>query len=120
MQPTVAIFESRTIQSSRESGGRAGWRGAKKRKGTKIHLPVDTLKEFLGLAVTPADEQDREHVEAPAAVVQEATGDHVELTCVDQGYTGRDAAEAAAGWGIRLEVVKLAEDKREFVLLPRR
>lgn len=119
MQPTAAIFDSRTIQSSVESGGRAGWDGAKKRKGSKVHLAVDTLGEFLALVVTPADEQDREQVAALAAAVQEATGGHVELADVDQGYTGRDAAEAAARWGIRLEVVKLPEAKRGFVLLPR-
>ena len=42
------------------------------------------------------------------------------MAFVDQGYTGRAAAEAAAGVGIRLEVVKLPEAKRGFVLLPRR
>jgi hypothetical protein len=31
-----------------------------------------------------------------------------------------DAAQAAVGWGIRLEVVKLSTTKRGFVLLPRR
>ena len=37
-----------------------------------------------------------------------------------QGYTGQKAAAAAAKHGIELEVVKLAEAKRGFVLLPRR
>jgi transposase len=39
---------------------------------------------------------------------------------VDQGYTGDPPATAAATHGIRLEVVKLEEAKRGFVLLPRR
>ena len=39
---------------------------------------------------------------------------------MDQGYTGKKAAEAAAAHGIQLEVVKLADAKRGFVLLPRR
>jgi transposase len=81
---------------------------------------VDTLGEFLALVVTPADEGDRAQVEELAAQVQEATGDTVELAYVDQGYTGVDAELAAAGWGIRLEVVKLPEARRGFVLLPRR
>jgi len=56
-----------------------------------------------------------------AAAVQEATGESVELAYVDQGYTGERAAEAAAAaHGIRLEVAKLDEAKRGFVLLPRR
>ncbi|KKW92123.1 IS5 family transposase, partial [Sphingobium chungbukense] len=39
---------------------------------------------------------------------------------VDQGYTGERAAQAAERHGITLEVVKLPEAKRGFVLLPRR
>jgi transposase len=39
---------------------------------------------------------------------------------VDQGYTGKDAADQAAAEGIKLEVVKHSQAKRGFVLLPRR
>ncbi len=41
-------------------------------------------------------------------------------TAVDQGYTGEEAADAAQEHGIQLEVVKLSEAKRGFVLLPRK
>lgn len=44
----------------------------------------------------------------------------VDLAYVDQGYRGEETAETAAEHGIRLEVVKHAEAKRGFVLLPRR
>ena len=118
--PTAAIFDSRTLQGTVESGDRSGYDGHKKRKGSKLHLAVDTLGEFLALVVTPADEQDRAQVAALAEAVQEATGDTVELAYVDQGYTGADAHADAAGWGIRLEVVKLPEARQGFVLLPRR
>ena len=55
-----------------------------------------------------------------AAAVQEVTGDSVELAFVDQGYTGDAAVQAAKEQGMRLEVVKLPQAKRGFVLLPRR
>jgi transposase len=55
-----------------------------------------------------------------AAAVQDATGEHVEVAFVDQGYTGEQAAEDAAAQGIRLQVVKLPEARKGFVLLPRR
>ncbi len=42
-QPTAAVLDGRTLQSSPESGGRAGYDGHKKRKGSKVHLAVDTL-----------------------------------------------------------------------------
>jgi transposase len=75
---------------------------------------------LLALIVTPADEQDRAQVAGLAAAVQEVTGESVELAFVDQGYTGEVAAGEAGAHGMRLEVVKLPEAKRGFVLLPRR
>ncbi len=119
-KPTVVIFDSRTLQSTPESGSRATYDGAKRKKGSKTHIAVDTLGNLLAVLVTPANEQDRATVGALAEQVQEATGEKVELAFVDQGYTGENAARQAAEYGIRLEVVKLAEAKKGFVLLPRR
>lgn len=119
-QPSAAIFDSRTLQSTPESGARAGYDGAKRKKGSKVHKAVDTLGYLLSLHVTPASEQDRAQVGELAQRVQEVTGESVELAYVDQGYTGEIAAESAAAHGIKLEVVKLEEAKKGFVLLPRR
>jgi transposase len=119
-QPTAAIFDSATRQSTPESGARAGDDGYKRRQGSKIHLAIDTLGHLLTLHTTPANAQDRAQVERLAAEVQDVTGQTVELAYVDQGYTGEAPAQAAAGHGIHLEVVKLAEAKRGFVRLPRR
>lgn len=118
--PSAAIFDSRTMQSTPESGSRAGHDGAKRRKGSKVHLAVDTLGHLLALHVTAADEQDRAQVAQLAEQVQESTGYTVEVGFVDQGYTGEQAAGDAASHSIRLEVVKLPDAKRGFVLLPRR
>ncbi len=119
-QPSAAIFDSRTLQSTPESGARAGWDGAKRRKGSKLHLAVDTLGDWLALHVTPANEQDRAQVAELAQQVQTATAHHVEVAFVDQGYTGEAPAQAAAAQGIQLIVVKLPDAKHGFVLLPRR
>ena len=118
--PTAVIFDSATRQSSPESGHRAGYDGYKRRKGSKIHLAVDTLGHLLAVRVTPADAQDRAQVTALAGAVQEATGQSVEIAFVDQGYTGEQPAADAAALGIHLEVIKLSEAKKGFVLLPRR
>ena len=119
-QPTAVVMDGRTLQSSPESGARAGYDGYKRKKGSKVHVAVDTLGNLLALSVTAANEQERAQVGELAAQVQAATGQSVELAYVDQGYTGRPAAEAAVAHGIQLEVVKLATAKRGFVLLPRR
>ena len=119
-QPTATILDARTLQSTPESGGRAGYDGAKKKKGSKIHAAVDTLGHLLALHATAANEQDRAQVGELTKKVQEVTGQHVELAYVDQGYTGESAAEQAQANHIRLEVVKHTEAKHGFVLLPRR
>jgi transposase len=119
-QPSAVVLDSRTLQSTPESGARAGYDGAKRRRGSKVHVAVDTLGHLLTLLVTPADQQDREQVGVLAQAVQELTGETVELAYVDQGYTGTEPAQAAAEHGIQLEVVKLPAAKRGFVLLPRR
>ena len=119
-QPSAAIFDSRTLQSSPESGPRAGYDGAKRKKGSKTHIAVDTLGHLLALYVTSANEQDRAQVQELAQQVQEVTGQSVEVAFVDQGYTGEVPAQAAQAEGLRLEVVKLPEAKKGFILLPRR
>jgi transposase len=119
-QPSAAILDSRTLQSSPESGARAGYDGAKRKRGSKVHMAVDTLGHLLALHVTAADAQDRAQVAQLAEEVQDVTGQSVELVFVDQGYTGDQPAQDAAKHGIQLEVVKLPEAKKGFVLLPRR
>ena len=119
-QPTAVVLDGQTRQSTPESGARAGYDGGKRRKGSKTHLAVDTLGYLLAAIVTAADEQERDQVGYLAGRVQAVTGETVELAYVDQGYTGGAPAAAAAAHGIRLEVVKLPEAKRGFVLLPRR
>lgn len=83
-------------------------------------MAVDTLGHLLALTVTPANEQERQQVEDLAREVQDVTGQTVELAFVDQGYTGDQPLQDAAHFGIQLEVVKLPDAKRGFVLLPRR
>jgi transposase len=119
-QPSAAILDSRTLQSTPESGARAGYDGHKRRRGSKLHLAVDTLGHLLALQVTAANEQDRAHVAELADAVQTATGAAVEVVFVDQGYTGAQLRQEAAARGIALVVVALPTAKRGFVLLPRR
>lgn len=83
-------------------------------------MAVDTLGHLLAMHVTPANGQERAQVDELVKALQEVTHEHVELAFVDQGYTGEEPAQAAQEQGITLQVVKLAEAKRGFVLLPRR
>jgi transposase len=118
--PSAAVPGSRTLRSTPESGHWASSDGAKRKKGSKVHMAVDTLGHLLALHATRASADDRAAVAEPAGAVQRATGQCVDLAYVDQGYTGGRAEPAAAEHGIALEVVKLPGAKRGFVLLPRR
>ena len=83
------------LQSTPESGERAGYDGGKRKKGSKVHIAVDTLGHLLALYVSAADQQDRTQIQELATQVQQITGETVEVAFVDQGYTGETAAEAA-------------------------
>lgn len=119
-QPRAVYLGSRTLPSSPESRAHAGYDGVQRRKGSKVPIAVDTLGHLLALKVTAASAGDREQVAALAAEVQELTGSTLELACVDQGYTGSNAAEAVQEHGIRLKVVKYPLAKRGVLPLPRR
>lgn len=88
-QPTAVCLDSRTLQSTPESGARAGYDGAKRRKGFKVHIVVDTRGHPLALTVTPANQGDGSQVEALARQMQQVTGDTVEMAYVDQATPAR-------------------------------
>lgn len=118
--PTAVIFDGRTLQSTPESGHRAGYDGAKRRKGSKAHIAVDTLGHLLSVVITPANEQERAQVGELCRQVQDITGQSVEGGFGDQGYTGEETEYEAAVHEIDLQVVTKPEGQTGFVLLPRR
>jgi len=118
--PSAVILDGRTLQSVPESGSRAGYDGYKRKKGSKAHVAVDTLGHLLAVAITPANEQERDQVGELCRQIQEATNQNVEVAFVDQGYTGQKASQQADAHDINLVVVKLEEARKGFVLLPRR
>lgn len=83
------ILDSRTLQSTPESGSRAGYDGAKRRKGFKVHAAVDRLGHLLALHVNAATEQDRAQVEKLAAEMQQITEQSVELGLCRSGLHRR-------------------------------
>src|SRR5690606_18760033 len=72
--PRAVIFDGRTLPSTCESGPRAGYDGYKRKKGSKVHMAVDTLGHLLALVITPANEQERAQVAELARSVQQVTG----------------------------------------------
>jgi transposase len=50
-QPTAMVMDRRTLQSTPESGARAGYDGAKRPKGSKVHAAVGTLGIYSQLGL---------------------------------------------------------------------
>lgn len=121
-QPTAAILDSQTVRAADQAGER-GYDGAKKTKGIKRHILVDTLGLLLGVCVTPADVPEREGARRFLGPV---------LTCfrwlrclwADQGYNGEQFAAWVAAHRktgtLRLEVVAKEKAQRGFSVLFKR
>ena len=77
-----------------------------------MHMAVDTLGHLLAVHVTPADEQQRAQVQMLCEQVQQATGHTVQLAWADQGYTAKQAQQAAQNNGLDLQIVKLPVAKK--------
>src|SRR6187399_1068569 len=92
--PSAAILDGRTLQSTPESGARAGYDGYKRKKGSKVHIAVDTLGHLLALITTPANEQERAQVAALARDVQAACGRSVQIVLLPR----RRFVERTFGW----------------------
>jgi len=89
-QPTAAILDSQTVRSSDQAGER-GYDAAKKTKGIKRHILVDTLGLLLAVCVTRADVPERA---GARSFLDRALAGLRWLRCLwaDQGYGGDDFA----------------------------
>jgi putative transposase len=119
-QPSAAILDSQSVKSDGH-GGAVGYDAAKKIKGRKRHLLVDTLGLVLGAIATPADCPEREGGQQ----VLQRVGNwfpRLRKLWVDGGYTGESFAQwVRAQWPkVEVEVVKRSDDLNGFAVVPRR
>ena len=119
-QPTAAVLDSQSVKSAGH-GGPVGYDAAKRIKGRKRHVLVDTLGLLLGVAVTSASSTER----AGAQVVLERVltwFTWLRLLWVDGGYAGATFANWVKELRPKLavEVVKRSDPTAGFKVLPRR
>ena len=119
-RPTAAILDSQSVKSDAH-GGSVGYDAAKRIKGRKRHLLVDTLGLVLGVKVTPASTPERDGAKA---LLSRVLGyfTWLRLLWVDGGYSGPGFAQWVKGLRRKLvvEVVKRCDDVQGFRVLPRR
>lgn len=103
-EPTAAIIDAQSNRSSPQ-GGESGFDAAKKVKGRKRNLVVDTMGLVIALTVTAASVQDRD---AAAAVVAQACSKApgLEKLYTDGAYGGKCARDIEQLHHIRVEVVR--------------
>jgi hypothetical protein len=118
-KPTAMLLDSHTTQSTTELGARAGYDGAKRRKGSKVHAAVDTLDHLLALHVTQPMGRTAPRSAALPARFRTSLANTLSWPMWIKGTRGRWPKRRPAKHGIRIEVVK-HRAKRGFVLLPRR
>mgnify|MGYP002632120727 CR=1 FL=1 len=119
-RPTAAILDSQSVKSDPHRG-EVGYDAAKRIKGRKRHLLVDTLGLLLGVDITAADVPEREGAQGLLAGVL-PWFNWLRKMWVDGGYSG----EAFADWvktllpKLEVEVVKRSDAAKGFKVLPRR
>jgi transposase len=116
--PSAGVLDSQTVKAPAAPGG-GGYDAAKRIKGRKRHVAVDTDGRLLMVNLTPADVQDAAEAERIIAAVRQRWP-WLKHLFADGAYDRSKLASQAAFRDFVVEVVRKLADQQGFQPLPRR
>jgi len=118
--PTAVVVDSQSVKTA-EAGGPRGFDAAKKIKGRKRQIAIDTPGLPIECQITLADIQDSDAL-APLLRDVRRKNPFVTMCFVDGGYNGDEAQRAAfEASRIAITVIKRTDKQvKGFVVLPKR
>lgn len=116
----MAIIASKTMRSTPESGSRAGYYDANRKRRSKFYFAFVGLGQLSARHVTPASERDCAALARLAETAQVSTDDSVTLVYAEQVYAVEIVPRSASVRDVQLQVIRLLMAKRGFALLSKR
>ena len=116
--PTAGMVDSQTVKAPQAPGG-GGYDAAKRTKGRKRHVAVDTDGRLLMVNLTTADVQDAAGAEKIIRAVRKRWP-WLKHLFADGAYDRGSLASLAAYKDFTVEVVRKLPDQKGFQVLPRR
>ena len=116
--PSAGVLDSQTIKSPHVPGG-GGFDAAKRLKGRKRHIAVDTDGRLLMVNLTAADVQDAAGAEQIVKAIRKRWP-WLKHLFADGAYDRGKLMSAAAYHDFVIEVVRKLADQQGFQVLPRR
>lgn len=117
-EPTVAIIDAQSVKTTLVAGQSRGFDAAKKVKGRKRHIAVDTLGLLLAVVIQSASTQDRNGADELISWLK-YNWCRIKIIFADAGYSGRLVERIKKIFSIKVQIVKKNATEK-FAVLPKR
>jgi putative transposase len=117
-QPSVGIIDAQSVKTTLVAGEARGFDAAKRVKGRKRHIIVDSLGLILAVVIQSASVQDRNGADEVIKWLKECWC-RVKVLFADGGYSGKLVERIGKVFGIQVTIVQRVSSV-SFSILPKR